>query len=290
MMSDFEQRFGVTGYPLEAQAALLSANDALGQNHNWQAFAAQSMREYQSGTLNFEQALKRVQTLARQSGVNEKTALLLFHLLLAPALRAKYEAAKLPTDVFEDSIRDLLYKAKECHTVYDIWGSFVAPWFKDFFQMKRFALGRLQFERAFLPKDCIVEGKKLVKGTPVLNLHIPSSGPLTKALCEDSFQKAKAFFGEQQKETLFLCDSWLLFPRHREILSPQSGICQFMDLFTLIECHKQPEFFDAWRVFGKEVHPPYHDDLPQYTALQRGYARWLQNGEPTATGVGVAVR
>ena len=258
-MTDFEQKFGVTGYPQEAQEALLSANQALEQSAAWRAFAKQSLNEYQSGTLDFEQ------------------------------LREKYQAEHLPLTIFDDSVRDLLYKAKECHTVYGVWGSFVAPWFEDFFRLKRFALGRLQFERAYLPKDCIVQDKALAKGTPALNLHIPSSGPLTKALCEDSFQKAKAFFGEEGKETVFLCDSWLLFPRHREILSPESGICQFMDLFTLIECREQPEFFDAWRVFGQDTHPPY-ESLPQNTALQRGYARWLQNGEPTATGVGVAIR
>lgn len=288
-MTDFEQKFGVTGYPQEAQEALLSANQTLEQSAAWRAFAKQSLNEYQSGTLDFEQALKRTQEIAKECAVNEKTALLLFHLLLAPALREKYQAEHLPLTIFDDSVRDLLYKAKECHTVYGVWGSFVAPWFEDFFRLKRFALGRLQFERAYLPKDCTVQGKTLAKGTPALNLHIPSSGPLTKALCEDSFQKAKAFFGEEGKETVFLCDSWLLFPRHREILSPESGICQFMDLFTLIECREQPDFFDAWRVFGQETHPPY-ENLPQNTALQRGYARWLQNGEATATGVGVAIR
>lgn len=288
-MTDFEQKFGVTGYLQEAQAALLSANKTLEQSAAWRAFAKQSLNEYQSGTLKFEQALKKAQQIAQDSAVNEKTALLLFHLLLAPTLREKYQAKNIPLAIFEDSVRDLLYKAKECHTVYGVWGSFVAPWFEDFFHLKRFALGRLQFERAHVPKDCIVQGKQLFKGTPALNLHIPSSGPLTKELCEDSFQRAKSFFGEEGKETVFLCDSWLLFPRHREILSPESGICRFMDLFTLIECREQPEFFDAWRVFGKEVHPPY-EDLRQDTALQRGYARWLKAGEATATGVGIAIR
>ena len=50
-MTDFEQKFGVTGYPQEAQAALLSANETLEQSAAWRAFAKQSLNEYQSGTL-----------------------------------------------------------------------------------------------------------------------------------------------------------------------------------------------------------------------------------------------
>ena len=48
-MTDFEQKFGVTGYPQEAQEALLSANQTLEQSAAWRAFAKQSLNEYQSG-------------------------------------------------------------------------------------------------------------------------------------------------------------------------------------------------------------------------------------------------
>lgn len=67
----------------------------------------------------------------------------------------------------------------------------------DFFEMTRFALGRLQFELMDFPESYEKTGHVRPEGmTKVINMHIPSCGPLKKADCEASFRQAAAFFAD----------------------------------------------------------------------------------------------
>ena len=120
---------------------------------------------------------------------------------------------------------DLNWKLHECRKMYGIWGSFVSWWFDGFFEMTRFALGRLQFELMDFPESYEKTGHVRPEGmTKVINMHIPSCGPLKKADCEASFRQAAAFFADAfpGEKIAFFCESWLLYPRHREFLSPDS--------------------------------------------------------------------
>ena len=125
----------------------------------------------------------------------------------------------------------------------NVWnlGSFVSWWFDGFFEMTRFALGRLQFELMDFPESyekdrtCAPEGM-----TKVINMHIPSCGPLKKRglrgiVSAGGSVFADAFPGE---EIAFFCESWLLYPRHREFLSPDSGIVQLCPFLTFTKRKK----------------------------------------------------
>ena len=63
--------------------------------------------------------------------------------------------------IFYNTMLDLRYKLEECKLVHNQIGTFVPKWYKGFFEMKIFALGRLQFEINHTWFDCKVNGKTI---------------------------------------------------------------------------------------------------------------------------------
>jgi hypothetical protein len=185
-------------------------------------------------------------------------------------------------------MNDLKYKLAECKTVHDIWGTFVFGWFREFYLMTRFGLGRLQYDVLTYNWEPYTKyGQSIQKGDAVFNCHIPSAGPLTKELCLDSYKRAYDFFG--CRPLVVICDSWLLYPPQREFLPPSSRILEFMDNFDVIKSWDHADGFpDAWRVFGSDhTLPP--DQWPTATGLQRAYAERVKQGLPVGNGQGVLV-
>ena len=84
------------------------------------------------------------------------------------------------------------------------------------------------------------------------------------------------------------CESWLLYPRNREILSPASNIIGFLGDWDIVQSGETPEFHDAWRVFGADYKKPL-DQLPERTSMQRAFKRWLLAGNQTGWGLGLLI-
>jgi hypothetical protein len=241
-----------------------------------------------SNEVTTEQLTERVEAAAEKLGIHMYTFCFYFLFKAAKRLHGCYIEKGIGEDVFFNTMNDLKYKLAECHAVHGIWGTFVFGWFREFYLMTRFALGRLQYDiYNYFWEPYEKHGISVQKGDVVYNCHIPSAGPLTKELCQDSYQKAYDFFGRHP--LVIICDSWILYPPQRDFLPPGSRILDFMDDFDIINSHDHAEGFpDAWRVFGKDhVLPP--EQWPVETGLQRAYAERIKQGKPVGTGQGVIV-
>ncbi|MBO7297268.1 MAG: DUF5596 domain-containing protein, partial [Clostridia bacterium] len=152
---------------------------------------------------HFEQALSaydadmncdygQIMGMARQAGsavgVRSYTSELLLFICLSRKLRERYVERGIDLSIWHDSMLDLRYKLDECLAVYGICGSFVAGWFPGFFNLTRFALGRLQFEDDPATDGFEKNGIKLNPGDWVIGMHIPSCGKLTTKACMDSLR------------------------------------------------------------------------------------------------------
>ena len=108
------------------------------------------------------------------------------------------------------------WKMLECYEIHGVYGNFVGHWYDGFFNLTRFGLGRLQFElRPFEGKeDCEVDGVQIHPGDTVINMHIPSAGPMKPELLDDAFAQAEVFFKEHfpKDYTVFGVESWLIDP------------------------------------------------------------------------------
>ncbi len=226
---------------------------------------------------------------ARLLYLHEYTTELLISICMSRRLKAEYAARGLADDVFHNSMLDLKYKLEECKLVKGIVGSFVAFWFDRFFNLTRFALGRLQFEMVNFGRSYEKDGAVLTPESRVINVHIPRTmSPLSVAECDAAFARAKEFFAKETGPICaFVCSSWLLYPEHEHMLSHESNVYKFMKRFDIINSGTSKNRGDLWRLFDTDEKR--WDKLPDDTSLRRAYVEQLKNGGQVGWGYGVFI-
>ena len=239
---------------------------------------------------NFHEILALANQAASLLSVHKYTAELLIFLCLTRKLREEYEARGVDIRIYWDTVLDLKYKNEECKLVKGIVGSFVAEWFFKFFDMTRFALGRLQFQIIDFAHEYEKNGVKLTPQTKVIDVHIPRSlQPLDEKSCDEAFARAKAFFADEIGETCaFVCHSWLLYPEHETMLSHTSNVYRFMKRFDIVKSGISHGKVDLWRLFDTDEKDP--DKLPADSSMRRAYVDHLKTGGKVGFGFGVYVK
>ena len=232
----------------------------------------------------------KIDRAADLSGVHKYSAELLLFILFSKHLRELYRERGISDRIWFDSMCDLKWKLWECKAVKGIWGSFVAGWFPRFFNMTRFALGRLQFETWTVNDDCIVKGKRIKPGMKALAIHIPRTmTPLTKESRLDSYRQAIEFYADEfgEQPILFSCHSWLLSEEMPSLLRDGSNIKSFCEDFTIVryEKAKEGDYGEAWRLFDIE-YTGNIDDFPDDSTLRLNYKKYLKNGGVMGCGMG----
>lgn len=207
------------------------------------------------------------------------SAKFVFSLCATKHIKTFYKQKGMPDGCFDGFLNDIKIKWSECVTVHKMDGVFVAEWFGRFADGTRHTFGRLQYEPIILGNNYQTCGITLSEGDMVVNVHIPGGSKLLKQDCIASFLKAAEFYAPffENGEVIFHCDSWLLYPGHKEFLPETSALLMFADFFSIVETNDWRG--NLWRIFGREN----CDDvaaLPEDTSLQRAYKkRLLENGE-----------
>lgn len=263
---------------------LLSVYDKIIQNFEANNFWHSALTLYENDiNCDFKAILNSADNISEKISIHKYTTELLVCICLTKQLKSEYVARNIDLDIFHNSVLDLRYKLDECKLVKGIVGSFVADWFYGWFNMTRFALGRLQFDMSTLG----TEYKGLSADRFALAVHIPRSGePLTADACDSSFKLAKKIFEDKfLGNYVFTCNSWLLYPENNLILSESSNIYKFMKRFDIIDFGDSETNGDLWRIFDtdeKEL-----KFLPRNTTLQKAYAEHLENGGKMGWGFGI---
>lgn len=214
---------------------------------------------------------------------------LLAWLNCVPYLYDIYQKFGLRDDVFYESMKDFLYKTRECKLVHGVCGVFV-EWFFLLFELKEFGLGRLQYEVYPFEYDRYeCDGYHLKKDDMVYSCHIPSSGKLTRELCMESFQMAYEFFKKDLKGDVIpiITHTWLLYKPYIEKVYPEgSNLKTFASLFEILDNNKDESFYDAWRVFHK-FYQGTTERLPADNTLRRNFIQYMNDGGDFGEGYGI---
>ncbi|MDO4292407.1 MAG: acyltransferase domain-containing protein [Eubacteriales bacterium] len=279
---------GTLQFPEEAQQFLSEAWEKLQEEKEAAKLLNRWIARYDKDEpVDYEAALEDAAQAAGRTGVHRYTAQLLLFLCMTRHLRELYEKRGISPEIWRASCLDLKWKLLECRKMYGIWGSFVAFWFPGFFELTRFALGRLQFELVDFPENYEKAGRKRPAGmTKAINVHIPSCGRLNREECHASYRQAAAFFADAfpTGQAAVTCSSWLLYPPHRQFLKPDSGVVRFMDEYDIYRTWENDG--DLWRVFDLD-YDGRPETLPETTAMQRGYKEWLTAGNHAGGGEGI---
>ena len=287
-MKEYLQRFLINGgYDAEDAAYLLSVYDHVQADETAARCMAQAVEEYDEDACDHGRLMTLADDAAASIGVHEYTAELLVYMILSKPLLARYRERGIDEAVFWNSMLDLKYKLEECKLVKGVIGSFVAGWFEGFFDLTRFALGRLQFEVVPFGAAYEKDGRTLTPDSKVINVHIPRTGtPLLPAECEDAYAQAAAFFADRiEEDVAFACYSWLLYPENETILTQSSNIVRFMKRYDVFKWGVDKNKRDLWRLFDTdESHP---DRLPTDTTARRLYVEHIRRGGKLGWGHGV---
>lgn len=240
---------------------------------------------------HFTPLVEEIDALCAELAIHPFTGRLLTYLCMLEDMRAHYVAHGIDGEIFENTIRDLSYKLGECRRMHGVNGLSSPLWFSGFLKLKRFALGRLQFELTNLKKTIPFGGILLPEGTLAIDIHIPRTGtPLLHDEVRAAYEMAREFFRDRFKNApaLFTCYSWMLDPFHLTVLSPDSNMARFARDFEIVEVDVCSDYRQLTFVFEQEYKGD-PDALPQDTSLRRALVARLKRGEMPCVGRGIFV-
>lgn len=171
-----------------------------------------------------------------------------------------------------------------------------APWWLSLcLRAEVFELGRLQFNWFhfgvgdesplwYTEEEANRRGSGFRQGDIGVGIHIPESGPMTPAACDDSFEKAGRFFAEHlplssgQSRRLATCWSWLLDGQLVDYLPAESNIVRFQRRFEIVPSYVETDASMLEFVFRVPDPLERLDSLPQRTTLERAAVAHLKAG------------
>ena len=223
--------------------------------------------------------------LQEVTGIHPYTIDMLYLLCLLPDLEEQYGREGIPTRFFHGFVKNLKQAACNCQKIHGVWGTDIAWWLIDFFKLKLFSIGRLQFKRRKLRKAM----GGYAEGSYYIDVHIPGGAPLTPALCAASYAEAAAFFRGRygMEHILFGCHSWLLSPELRTILPENSNILAFARDYTILQTRMDPTSSAVSFIFHVPGVPADLETLPEETSLQKALKTYLQEGKTINTAFGI---
>ena len=271
-------------FPDGAQKELLHTLDILLKNDEFLNIVGR----YEKENFDFIKAVEDTKTLAENINLSPYTVYMLLMICMSDALYIKYMQRGIDSKIFYDTMLDLRYKLEECKLVHNKCGTFVPNWYKGFFEMRIFALGRLQFEINHTWFECEVGGKKIPKGTKVLSVHIPrTETPLEQIAVLEAYKSAKEFFKDEfHDDIIFICNSWLLYPWNRTVYKEGSNLARFYDDFNIVSSGEYQNYSEMWRLFDC-LYDGNPDALSSNTSLRRAFIERIKSGEPIGHGTGV---
>ena len=285
LIQDFCNQYGL---PNEATTFLeCEYQKLLKSNESWDIFHKCIKLYEQNYDFAHERIFEQVEAISQKSFIHKYTLDLLYLICLTPYLKELYALKNIDVEVYDNSVCDLKWKAKECFEVYGVWGTFVGWWTIDFFKLKRFALGRLQFNLNTFSRD--FPEKSIKKGDIYIETHIPSSGPLKREEYLESYKMAAEFFKEYfpKENIIFGCYSWLLSPDNIKILPASSNILPFMGDYEILSVENDVNNTTFWRIFATRQIPNNLDELPTDTTIRRAFAEWLKKGNELKIAFGI---
>lgn len=96
------------------------------------------------GNLDFKEAFKKAEEI--EDKISPYTAHLMFLLECTGYVFEEYKRQGIDEKIFYMTMWDITYKIHECMANKGVFGTFIVEWFEGFFKLKRFALGRLQYD------------------------------------------------------------------------------------------------------------------------------------------------
>ena len=277
------------GFPAEAVDTLNDAYTTLQNNEEAWKVLQEQIAVYKNGLdFDYHPMFDALHALQVTTGVHMYTIDLIFMIKMLPILKEYYTAKGYPLRYVEDLSVNLRHYLFDCHKNYGVWGSYIGWWLIAHFKLKCFSIGRLQYKVKGVTEAQASDKFPLVVGQPIMDVHVPPSGPLTPELCQASYDEATKFFREHlgYTETIICVSTWLLSPDLDDLLPPTSNILAFAHKYTLLHTKIDEDYHTLHFMFDIPTLPEDLNDLPERSSLQRALKAHLMAGNKLKTGFG----
>lgn len=120
---------------------------------------------------------------------------------------------------------------------------------------------------------------EMLKEPKMISLHIPSDAVFTPDNVDASLAAAKDFFADyfpEYKAVPYVCHSWLLSPKLKELLPETSNIVSFQRRFSITRVDTENRDFMEWLFRADPLTPV--EALPEETTLQKKAKALLLDG------------
>lgn len=277
------------GFHPDASAFLGAAYGKLESQPEAFAVFQQQVALYRENHLfDHKPVFRQLHALEESTGVHKHTIDLMYMIRLLPMLQELYRREQLPECYFYGFVGNIKHSQGGGK---DFYGTGIAWWFIDYYKLKLFTIGRLQFRYKRFTVDTPCGNRVFPENSYYLDVHIPGEGPLLPELCHAAYAEAADFYRKRHglQTAVFGCYSWLLSPDLDEILAPHSNILAFAHEYTLVESVPDTEHSHITFAFGVKAIPEDLRDLPERTSLQRALKQRLLDGKCLNLGKGYFV-
>lgn len=277
-------------YDLDAQQFLLNEYAKLCKNNILTKTFFELVNRYEKTIrTNIRNMLSEATVIASKVGIHHYALQLLLFIFMTK--RLKYNCMKRGiSEMYDNLVLDLKYKCIECKLVKGVWGTFVPSWHVYFFKLEILSFGVLQMH---LTKGLEYKDNKISinKEDAILKVHIPrTGGRLDKEKVDEAYKKASEYYTKKHKlkRIIFICESWLLFPKNKEFLKETSNIYKFISDYKIYKVEYYQDYSQVWRLFDMDYTGD-PDFLPTNTSFRRAYVDMIKNGEKLGDGYGIFV-
>lgn len=225
---------------------------------------------------------EQLQAAAEMTGLNKLTVTAVMLIFAIPMMQISYEENGLSTELMWDTLIDVRCKLQEEYDCSGTWGTGAVGWYVRLYRLGIIKLGRLEFEPIGYKWDTPYRG--IQKGDPVMNMHIPSTGPMRIGDVLDAFKRAYRFFGYTEPMPVAAA-SWLLYPPIcEEVFKDGSNLKNFYELFDVVEQYEDPNNKNFWRIFNMDYEEGVLDRVPTDNSLRRGIYEFMKSGRHMGVG------
>lgn len=225
---------------------------------------------------------EQLRTAAEMTGIHKLTVTAVMLVLAIPMMQQGYEDNGLPIELMWDTLIDVRCKLQEEYDCSGVWGTCSVGWYVRLYRLGIIKLGRLEFEPIGYKWDTPYQG--IQKGDPVMNMHIPSTGPMKIEDVLDAFKRAYKFHGYTEPMPVAAA-SWLLYPPIcEEVFKAGSNLKNFYELFDVVEQYEDPKNKNFWRIFNMDYEEGVLDRVPTDNSLRRGIYEFMKSGRHMGVG------
>ena len=211
---------------------------------------------------------------------------LVYALARCEALEKIFQKAKMPQEIFADTISDIKVWALDYYTRTKKFGTDHIWWLANILDFKLFKLGRLQYTFTEALADYPLMQMK--KEDPVIGIHIPRKDLLTPEICKDSLRRADAFFAKYFPDfaySFYTCGSWMLSPDLELFLNENSNVLNFKHMFHMV--YEEENNAILFFIFPWGTQPEQATTLDAETSLQKKVQEHIVSGKKLHIGYGV---